>query len=84
LIIQINDDGPGFPEKELGNVFRKFFRVDGSVTGGLGLGLSIVKGFVESHKGTITVENHTDGGAFFTIQIPSETPEISNFQFDNP
>jgi two-component system sensor histidine kinase KdpD len=84
LVMQIKDDGPGFPEKELGNVFRKFFRVDGSVTGGLGLGLSIVKGFVESHKGTITVENHADGGAVFTIHIPSETPDINNLQFENP
>lgn len=84
LVIQIKDDGPGFPERELGNVFRKFFRVDGSVTGGLGLGLSIVKGFVESHKGTIAVENHADGGAVFTIHIPSETPDINNLQFDNP
>jgi two-component system sensor histidine kinase KdpD len=74
LVIQIIDKGPGFPENAIKNVFKKFFRVDGSKTGGLGLGLSIVKGFVEAHKGTITVENRQDGGAKFIIKIPTEIP----------
>ena len=62
-MMQIMDRGPGFPEEALKNVFKKFFRVDGSKTGGLGLGFSIVKGFVEAHKGLITVENRKNGGA---------------------
>lgn len=76
MIIEITDKGPGFPEPELKNVFRKFFRVNGSKTGGLGLGLSIAKGFIEAHNGTITVENKAKGGAKFTISIPSEKPDI--------
>jgi two-component system sensor histidine kinase KdpD len=72
LGIQIIDNGPGFPEKALKNVFNKFFRVDGSRTGGLGLGLSIVKGFVEAHRGSVTAENRKIGGAKFTIKIPTE------------
>ena len=75
LVIKIMDRGPGFPEIAIKNVFKKFFRVDGSKTGGLGLGLSIVKGFVEAHKGIITVENRKDGGARFIIKIPTEIPE---------
>lgn len=74
LNMQIMDSGPGFPENAIGNVFKKFFRVDSSKTGGLGLGLSIVKGFVEAHKGTITVENRKEGGANFVINIPTEIP----------
>ncbi|HAN19477.1 MAG: hypothetical protein A2X13_02270 [Bacteroidetes bacterium GWC2_33_15] len=77
LIIQIMDRGTGFPDDALNNVFNKFFRVDNSKTGGLGLGLSIVKGFVEAHKGFIDVENRKNGGARFTIRIPSENPEIN-------
>ena len=78
MYIVIVDKGPGFPESEINNAFKKFFRVDGSKTGGLGLGLSIVKGFVEAHKGTIKVENIKTGGAKFTIRIPSQKPDIEN------
>jgi len=76
MIIEVMDRGPGFPETEIKNVFRKFFRLDNSKAGGLGLGLSIVKGFVEAHGGSITVENIIEGGVKFTIRIPSEKPEI--------
>lgn len=72
--IEITDSGPGFSEADLKKVFKKFFRADGSKTGGLGLGLSIVKGFVEAHKGNISVENAEPGGAKFTISIPTEKP----------
>jgi len=83
MIIQVKDHGPGFPEAALGSVFKKFFRVDGSKTGGLGLGLSIVKGFVEAHKGTVAVENREDGGSEFSIRIPTENPDINNLQLEN-
>lgn len=72
VIIWIMDRGPGFPTEFINKVFDKFFRVDNSKTGGLGLGLSIVKGFVEAHKGTVKVENRKNGGARFEITIPSE------------
>ncbi len=77
LAIKVLDRGPGFPADKISSVFNKFFRVENSKSGGLGLGLSIVKGFVEAHKGTITVENRKEGGADFTINIPSEQPEIA-------
>jgi two-component system sensor histidine kinase KdpD len=77
LAIKVLDSGPGFPADKISSVFNKFFRVENSKSGGLGLGLSIVKGFVEAHKGTITVENRKEGGAGFTINIPSEQPEIA-------
>jgi two-component system sensor histidine kinase KdpD len=83
LIITVCDKGPGFPDSELKNVFTKFFRVDGRKTGGLGLGLSIVKGFVVAHNGKITVENMAGGGSVFTIKIPSENPEINNLLLEN-
>lgn len=82
LVMQIKDRGPGFPTEALKNVFKKFFRVDGSKTGGLGLGLSIVKGFIEAHKGSITVENRKNGGAKFTIKIPTGNPKIDNLQLE--
>jgi K+-sensing histidine kinase KdpD len=81
LVIQVLDRGPGFPPDKLSMVFDKFFRIGGK-TGGLGLGLSIVKGFVDAHKGTVTAENRKNGGAKFTITIPTNTPDISNFIFE--
>ncbi|MFO7790138.1 MAG: sensor histidine kinase [Bacteroidota bacterium] len=76
FIIEICDEGPGFPEKELNNVFKKFFRVNSTNTGGLGLGLSIAKGFVVAHNGNIQVMNTKNKGAKFIIRLPSEKPEL--------
>jgi two-component system, OmpR family, sensor histidine kinase KdpD len=74
--IEVCDEGPGFPEKELKNVFKKFFRVNSTNTGGLGLGLSIAKGFVVAHNGNIQVMNSKNKGAKFIIRLPSEKPEL--------
>jgi two-component system, OmpR family, sensor histidine kinase KdpD len=69
-VIIISDNGPGFPPDSLPRVFEKFYRVPGTQSGGSGLGLSISRGFIEAHKGTIKVENREQGGAQFTIRIP--------------
>jgi two-component system, OmpR family, sensor histidine kinase KdpD len=76
MTLQVMDRGPGFPDKEISLIFNKFYRVEGSKAGGTGLGLSIAKGFTEAHKGSITVENRQNGGAKFTIKIPTEIPKI--------
>jgi two-component system, OmpR family, sensor histidine kinase KdpD len=72
LTLQVMDRGPGFQRKEISLIFNKFYRVEGSKAGGTGLGLSIAKGFVEAHKGTIIAESRQNGGAKFTIKIPTE------------
>ncbi len=71
-IIIVADNGQGFPAGSLDRVFDKFYRVPGSRTGGVGLGLSIALGFVRAHNGTITVQNRPAGGAEFMIQLPLE------------
>lgn len=76
LTIVISDAGPGFSREQLNKLFTKFYRVDSTRAGGLGLGLSIVKGLVEAHKGIISAENSDYGGALFTIRIPTEIPDI--------
>lgn len=76
LIVEILDEGKGFPKEEIAFVFDKFYRLKNSKTGGSGLGLSIVKGFVEAQNGEIHLENRKEGGAKFTIKIKTE---ISNF-----
>jgi two-component system sensor histidine kinase KdpD len=72
LKITISDNGSGFPENEIENVFDKFYRLKSSNTGGTGLGLSIVKGFIEAMHGTIVLQNIKGGGAKFIITVPAE------------
>ena len=78
--ITIEDNGEGFPVEEIDKAFDKFYRLKGSKTGGTGLGLSIAKGFIEAHNGTITLENRPDGGAKFTINIPTETSYLNDLK----
>lgn len=70
LVISVSDRGPGVPPQSGEKLFEKFYRGDGRRTGGLGLGLSIARGFVEAHGGRLTVENRDGGGARFTINLP--------------
>ena len=77
LVLTLADNGTGFPQNEIPNVFDKFYRLKGSPTGGTGLGLSIVKGFVEAHHGAVRLENLPVRGSKFTIEIPAEKTYIN-------
>ncbi|MET7258660.1 ATP-binding protein [Dyadobacter fermentans] len=79
-IIIVSDSGPGFPEYATQLVFDKFYRLPHSKPGGSGLGLSIVRGFVEALGGSIQLENAARGGAVFTIMIPAETSYLNNLK----
>jgi two-component system sensor histidine kinase KdpD len=72
-IIVVADNGPGIPKTDMNKVFNKFYRAEGTTTGGTGLGLPIAKGFIEAHRGTLSVRNRTSGGAEFTIELPLES-----------
>ncbi len=76
LQIIVEDNGEGFPEGEIQNVFDKFYRLKDSKAGGTGLGLSIVKGFAEALKGSVSLKNVSTGGARFTIEIPCEMSNL--------
>ncbi|MCC6282358.1 MAG: DUF4118 domain-containing protein [Saprospiraceae bacterium] len=71
-IIEISDSGNGFNAADLPHIFEKFYRTRNTGAGGLGLGLSIVKGFVEAQGGSISVESLPGSGAHFRIRIPVE------------
>jgi two-component system, OmpR family, sensor histidine kinase KdpD len=70
LLLAVADRGPGIPPESIAHLFEKFYRAPTARTGGTGLGLSLVKGFVEAHGGRVTGENRASGGAAFTIRLP--------------
>ena len=82
FILEVLDEGPGFPEESKTEVFEKFFRLPQSKVGGTGLGLSIVKGIVEAHGGTIILENLPGKGAKFTSYIPTEMSYFNTFRHE--
>ena len=71
IYITVSDKGEGIPEEHISHIFDKFYRVNNLKTGGSGLGLSIVKGFIQAHKGKVSVKNNSDKGVTFEIQIPN-------------
>lgn len=73
--ISIADDGPGLPAGNENQLFEKFTRGQGeSSSGGVGLGLSIVRAVVEAHNGNVKAENRATGGACITLRLPAGTP----------
>lgn len=71
--IKVMDTGIGIPEIDRPHIFDRFYRVDKSrsrVTGGVGLGLSIVKDIIVAHGGTIHVESELNQGTCFVISLP--------------
>lgn len=80
LTLRVADTGIGIPHDDLGNIFDRFFMVDQVRPHGSGIGLSLVKAFVELHKGTITAESVVGKGSVFTVVIPvthvSEVSEV--------
>jgi len=70
VFIAVADRGPGLPAELRGVLFQKFRRGDAAHAGGLGLGLSIVRGFVVAQGGEVVAEKPPEGGARFTIYLP--------------
>jgi signal transduction histidine kinase/ActR/RegA family two-component response regulator len=75
VVASVRDTGIGIPAEALPRVFDMFSQVDRSIersTGGLGIGLALVKGLVEMHGGTVTAESDGPGkGSTFTVRLPA-------------
>jgi PAS domain S-box-containing protein len=74
VTITVRDTGIGIPANSLPTIFDMFSQIDRSIertTGGLGIGLALVKGLVELHGGTVTANSMGEGlGSTFTIHLP--------------
>ena len=72
-ILTVEDNGIGIPESDLALIFVRFYRADRSrsrKTGGVGIGLTIVKAIVTAHGGQVTAENRPEGGSRFIVSLP--------------
>jgi len=73
ILVRILDNGPGIPDADLESVFEPFHRLDvARRRAGSGLGLTIARQVVESHGGTILLENRTTGGLCATVTLPRQ------------
>ena len=71
ILLSVADQGVGIPEDQLRSVFDRFYaRRQGPHRGGAGLGLSIVKSFVELHGGTVTIDSVEGRGTTVTCRLP--------------
>ena len=74
LVLTVADQGPGLAPDALPFIFDKFYRAPTAPAGGTGLGLTIVKGFVEAQGGAVQAGNRPGGGAVFTVRWPLAKP----------
>ena len=73
ILITIDDDGPGIPEKEFKNVFKPFYKIDksrGDSKSSVGLGLSITSDIIKSHGGNILLDKSPLKGLRVKIFLP--------------
>ncbi|MEO3936974.1 ATP-binding protein [Dermatophilaceae bacterium Soc4.6] len=77
-VLDVTDEGPGFPEAFLPYAFERFRRADPSRSvgqGGVGIGLSIVAALVHHHGGTVSATNGASGGAHVQVRLPRPPTE---------
>jgi signal transduction histidine kinase len=79
LRVKVSDTGPGIPKEAIPKLFDRFFQVDTAasrVGTGTGIGLSLVKEWVELHKGRVWVESQEGRGSTFFFTIPVRLEEV--------
>jgi signal transduction histidine kinase len=70
VVFQVVDTGPGIPPSDVAHLFDKFWQARQSDQRGVGLGLTIAKGLVEAHGGTMSVESTVGAGSTFSFTLP--------------
>jgi signal transduction histidine kinase/ligand-binding sensor domain-containing protein/DNA-binding response OmpR family regulator len=90
LIIEVSDTGIGIPLNQQRYIFNGYFRADNTINlkeTGSGIGLNVVKEFVEMHKGKIEFKSEPNKGSVFTIKLLLENeallPYLANTDFVN-
>ena len=70
IVVSVTDTGPGIPQEHLLRIFDRFWQAPETKELGSGLGLSIAKGIVEAHGGTIWAESQLGRGSSFLVTLP--------------
>jgi signal transduction histidine kinase len=73
LRVSVRDHGPGLAASDMDRVFETFYRgASGSARPGTGMGLAITRGLVVAQGGRVWAQNHSSGGALFTLAVPTD------------
>jgi len=87
LEMSVADTGIGIPGEDLERIFERFYQVEDHLIrrqGGMGLGLSIVKGLVDLHGGRVWAESVLGRGSRFVVVLPPRIPEIASVETGSP
>jgi len=74
IVVTIDDDGPGIPQDRHEDVFKPFYRLEGSrsrETGGTGLGMTVARSIIRAHGGDIVLSNRDEGGLRMEVNLPT-------------
>jgi len=79
IVISVSDTGCGIQESDLPHLFDRFYqgKLNDQTTGGSGIGLHLVKQYVQMHNGTVSVKSQLNHGSTFTIEIPDQLQTIN-------
>ena len=86
LVMTVKDNGSGIKANDLEKIFKRFYQGDTKAVNspqntGSGIGLNIVKGYVDLHHGSITVDSKESVGSTFTIKIPDNAGvEVNRYE----
>ncbi len=72
-VVKVSDTGIGISDADIAHVFQRFWRAGSArdrASGGLGIGLAVVKEIVDRHKGSVGVSRRAGGGTTFTLRFP--------------
>jgi signal transduction histidine kinase len=74
-VVTVEDTGVGISAEHLPRIWERLYRADPSRSErGLGLGLSLVRAFIQAHGGTVEAESRPGGGSKFTVRLPVSAP----------
>ena len=65
----VQDNGEGIPEENIPYMFERFYKGKNAKPGSVGIGLAFARMIITAQNGTISVKNHTDGGACFSVRF---------------
>jgi signal transduction histidine kinase len=73
ILLEVTDNGPGIPQEKLSSIFDPYFTTKAE---GSGLGLWIAQQIINAHQGQVDARNRPEGGAVFTLLLPSRQPDL--------